>query len=65
MLAAVVAIAMLVMNLLKRHPNCRVLIHRPNQEEFTFTSDPYDLDEPDPAKAHALDSCLWELKVKG
>jgi len=61
---AVVSVVILVTNLLKRHPNCRVLLHRPN-EDYTFSSDPYDLDEPDPAKACALESCLWELKVKG
>jgi len=27
------------------------------------TDDPYDPDEPDPAKSRAMESCLWELKV--
>ena len=25
--------------------------------------DPYNAEEPDPAKSNALDSCLWELKT--
>lgn len=53
----------MVTNLIKRHPNCRVLLHRTNAEDYTLTSDPYDPDEPDPAESGALDSCLWELKV--
>ena len=62
--AAIVAVVALVTNLTKRHPNCRVLLHRPEEGEYIFTSDPYDMDEPDPAKSHALESCLWELKVR-
>ena len=53
----------MVTNLIKRHPNCRVLLHRANVEECTLTSDPYDLEAPDPVDSHALESCLWELKV--
>lgn len=54
----------MITNLIKRHPNCRVLLHRTNMEDCTLTHDPYDLDEPDPADSHALESCLWELKVR-
>ena len=54
-----------VINLLKRHPNCRVLLHRKNAEELCYPSgnDPYDIEEDDPADCSALDSSLWELKV--
>ena len=54
-----------VINLLKRHPNCRVLLHRKNTEEIELPSgeDPYDMTQQDPASSNALDSCLWELKV--
>ena len=54
-----------VINLLKRHPNCRVLLHRKNVEEIELPSgeDPYDMTQQDPASSNALDSCLWELKV--
>ena len=27
------------------------------------TSDPYNMEEEDPAESGALDSCLWELQV--
>ena len=56
-----------VINLLKRHPNCRVLLHRKNVEEYIspFSEDPYDMTQEDPACSNALDSSLWELKVTG
>lgn len=53
----------LVTNLTKRHPNCRVLLHRTNAEDYSITSDPFDPDTADLAESHALESCLWELKV--
>ena len=52
----------LVSNLLKRHPNCKVLLHRQDSDS-TPNSDTFDLSEPDPAKCGALESSLWELKV--
>ena len=57
--------AVFVVNLLKRHPNCQVLLHRKNADEFSYAAgeDPYDMDQKDPASSNALDSCLWELKV--
>lgn len=59
----VVLAVVVVTNLTKRHPNCRVLLHRTNVEDFSLTSDPFDLDEPDPVESRALESCLWELKT--
>uniref|UniRef100_A0A8C5ARY3 CCAAT-binding factor domain-containing protein n=1 Tax=Gadus morhua TaxID=8049 RepID=A0A8C5ARY3_GADMO len=45
-----------IYNLIRRHPSCRVLVHRP-------TTDPYLMDEEDPILSHALESSLWEIKT--
>ncbi|XP_006874128.1 PREDICTED: nucleolar complex protein 4 homolog [Chrysochloris asiatica] len=50
-----------ICNLLRRHPACRVLIHRPQGPELD--TDPYDPGEQDPAKSRALESSLWELQA--
>ncbi|XP_066227331.1 nucleolar complex protein 4 homolog isoform X1 [Saccopteryx leptura] len=50
-----------ICNLLRRHPACRVLVHRPRGPELD--ADPYDPDEEDPAKSRALESSLWELQA--
>lgn len=54
--------AVCVSNLIKRHPNCKVLLHR-REGDHTPNTDTFDLSEPDPAKCRALESSLWELKV--
>lgn len=54
--------AVFVSNLIKRHPNCKVLLHR-RESDHTSNTDTFDLSEPDPAKSGALESSLWELKV--
>uniref|UniRef100_A0A669EK42 Nucleolar complex associated 4 homolog n=1 Tax=Oreochromis niloticus TaxID=8128 RepID=A0A669EK42_ORENI len=46
-----------IYNLIRRHPSCRVLIHKPKPFE-----DPYLMDEEDPAQCRALESSLWEIK---
>ncbi|KAK2193493.1 hypothetical protein NP493_12g07026 [Ridgeia piscesae] len=51
-----------ICNLIRRHPNCKVLLHRIDMAE-DLTEDPFDMDECDPAKCNALDSCLWELQT--
>ncbi|KAM4810041.1 nucleolar complex protein 4 homolog [Rhinophrynus dorsalis] len=51
-----------ICNLIRRHPACRVLIHRPSSPG-DLTSDPYIMEEQDPAKSRALESALWELEV--
>lgn len=59
---AMVAIR-LIYNLLKRHPQCKVLIHR--EPEFgakAIREDPFVALEPDPAKSNALLSSLWEIQ---
>jgi U3 small nucleolar RNA-associated protein 19 len=48
-----------VYNLLKRHPACRVMIHR---DEITMRNDPFDPDTLDLSSCGALDSSLWELQ---
>ncbi|XP_066116976.1 nucleolar complex protein 4 homolog isoform X2 [Saccopteryx bilineata] len=50
-----------ICNLLRRHPACRVLVHRPRGPELD--ADPYDPAEEDPAKCRALESSLWELQA--
>ncbi|KAF5916464.1 hypothetical protein HPG69_014131 [Diceros bicornis minor] len=50
-----------ICNLLRRHPACRVLVHRPGGPELD--ADPYDPGEEDPAKSRALESSLWELQA--
>ncbi|XP_069612173.1 nucleolar complex protein 4 homolog [Ranitomeya imitator] len=51
----------LICNLIRRHPACRPLIHRPSAEGLT--SDPFVMEEQDPAKSCALESSLWELEA--
>ncbi|CAJ0632637.1 15382_t:CDS:10 [Entrophospora sp. SA101] len=67
----IVIIIPMIYNLIRRHPPCMALIHRPNsinpetdsKEEIIF-KDPYDFYEQDPLKSNAIDSSLWELKRK-
>ncbi|XP_068127696.1 nucleolar complex protein 4 homolog isoform X2 [Hyperolius riggenbachi] len=49
-----------ICNLIRRHPACRPLIHRPDAD---VTSDPYIMEEQDPAKSRALESSLWEIEA--
>ncbi|KZT68609.1 CBF-domain-containing protein [Daedalea quercina L-15889] len=58
--AAVVMLIPFTYNLLKRHPACMVMIHRPIESVEPY-DDPYDDKEPNPQHAHALESSLWEL----
>lgn len=51
-----------IYNLIRRHPSCRVLIHKPSTEDEPL-EDPYLLDEEDPAQCRALESSLWEIKT--
>lgn len=54
-----------IVNLMKRHPNCKVLIHRPHpplEKTPEVDSDPFDATVDDPKDCHALESCLWELQ---
>ncbi|XP_057674078.1 nucleolar complex protein 4 homolog [Corythoichthys intestinalis] len=51
-----------IYNLIRRHPSCRVLIHKPSAEDEPL-EDPYIMDEDDPAQCNALESSLWEIKT--
>ncbi|XP_063970978.1 nucleolar complex protein 4 homolog isoform X1 [Lytechinus pictus] len=51
-----------VCNLLMRHPNCKVLVHRPHGPR-ELSDDPYKMDEPNPAQCNALESSLWEIQT--
>ncbi|XP_033832205.1 nucleolar complex protein 4 homolog [Periophthalmus magnuspinnatus] len=51
-----------IYNLIRRHPSCRVLIHKPSSQD-ELMEDQYDMDEEDPAKSCALESSLWEIKT--
>ena len=51
-----------IYNLLKRHPSCKVLIHRPTDDAMDKGNDPFVECEADPAKANALESSLWEVQ---
>ncbi|XP_034566261.1 nucleolar complex protein 4 homolog [Notolabrus celidotus] len=51
-----------IYNLIRRHPSCRVLIHRPTTGD-ELLEDPYLMDEGDPAHCCALESSLWEIKT--
>ncbi|XP_069820132.1 nucleolar complex protein 4 homolog [Dendropsophus ebraccatus] len=51
-----------ICNLIRRHPACRPLIHRPTAEG-DLASDPFIMEEQDPAKCRALESSLWELEA--
>lgn len=66
--AAIVAIVPWVYNLLKSHPTCTFMIHRPPRTaeelqilEESGMEDPFNMDEQDPNETGAIDSCLWEL----
>uniref|UniRef100_A0A8C6NT22 Nucleolar complex associated 4 homolog n=1 Tax=Nothobranchius furzeri TaxID=105023 RepID=A0A8C6NT22_NOTFU len=50
-----------IYNLIRRHPSCRVLIHKPTAEDAL--EDPYVMDEEDPVHCCALESSLWEIKT--
>ncbi|KAG5272901.1 hypothetical protein AALO_G00170550 [Alosa alosa] len=58
---ALVMLLPFICNLIRRHPSCRVLIHRPSAE--APCNDPYNMEEEDPAQCNALESSLWEIKT--
>ncbi|KAJ8408588.1 hypothetical protein AAFF_G00252230 [Aldrovandia affinis] len=60
--AALLMVLPFICNLIRRHPACRVLIHRPSAAEEPC-DDPYLMDVDDPAHCHALESSLWELQT--
>uniref|UniRef100_A0A4W5RMJ3 Nucleolar complex associated 4 homolog n=1 Tax=Hucho hucho TaxID=62062 RepID=A0A4W5RMJ3_9TELE len=60
--AALLMVLPFICNLIRRHPACRVLIHRPSAANEAC-DDPYLMEEEDPSQCHALESSLWELQT--
>lgn len=53
-------------NLIRRHPSCFVLLHRPGaSSEEEAGVDPYVADCDDPSKSRATESSLWEVAALG
>ncbi|XP_078410653.1 nucleolar complex protein 4 homolog [Cetorhinus maximus] len=52
----------LICNLIRRHPSCKPLIHRPSETQ-DISADPYIMDEEDPVKCRAMESSLWEIQT--
>lgn len=52
----------LIINLLIRHDTCRTLAHR--DTPCDLQSDPYLPEEIEMSKCRAIDSSLWEIKVR-
>uniref|UniRef100_F6TAD8 CCAAT-binding factor domain-containing protein n=1 Tax=Ciona intestinalis TaxID=7719 RepID=F6TAD8_CIOIN len=51
----------MILNLMRRHPSIRHMIHCTDKEHATITTDPYIENEKDPALCKAAESSLWEL----
>lgn len=64
---AIVTVIPFVYNLLKRHPSCLFMLHRTGYDYNALRErgmqDPFDMEEEDPLKTEAIESCLWELIV--
>ncbi|CAB1318624.1 unnamed protein product [Coregonus sp. 'balchen'] len=60
--ASLLMVLPFICNLIRRHPACRVLIHRPSAADEACV-DPYLMEEEDPSQCHALESSLWELQT--
>ena len=62
---AIVIVIPFVYNLLKAHPSCTFMVHRERYDRAEARmkgyEDPFDMDEKDPLKTKAIESCLWEL----
>uniref|UniRef100_U3I135 Nucleolar complex associated 4 homolog n=1 Tax=Anas platyrhynchos platyrhynchos TaxID=8840 RepID=U3I135_ANAPP len=50
-----------ICNLFRRHPACKVLVHRPNGPG-DLSEDPYIMEQEEPSESRALESSLWELQ---
>jgi hypothetical protein len=47
-------------NLIRRHPSCLCLIHKPGQEHCV---DPFNDETTDLDESKGIESCLWELEA--
>lgn len=62
--AALLVLMPFCYNVMAYHKPTRVLMNMPRKDKAAQPwTDPFDEHERDPAKTHALDSCLWELRV--
>lgn len=76
--SAIVIIIPFIYNLLKKHPNCMIMIHNPKYISDPFQSieeqtdlktakaeymDPFDMNEVNPELTNAFGSSLWELET--
>lgn len=68
--AGIIAVIPWIYNMLKRHPTCTFMIHREVREparreeiETHGMEDCFDMQEVDPTKTGAIDSCLWEIET--
>jgi U3 small nucleolar RNA-associated protein 19 len=63
-----------VYNMLKQHPPCSFMLHRPYHPAHVIYAsqpkyqdegmdDPFDMTQPDPLSTGAIDSSLWELET--
>ncbi|NWI59417.1 NOC4L protein, partial [Calyptomena viridis] len=50
-----------ICNLFRRHPACKVLVHRPGGPG-EMSEDPYVMEEEEPSESRALESSLWEIQ---
>lgn len=68
--AGIVVVVPWIYNLLKEHPTCTFMIHREirgdeakNVLKNEGMDDPFDMEEGDPMRTHAIDSSLWEIEM--
>lgn len=76
--SAVVTIIPFIYNLLKKHPNCMIMIHNPKyisspfqteeersqlKQNIDLYKDPFDIESTNPETTNALESSLWELST--
>ncbi|CAI1782918.1 hypothetical protein SEUBUCD646_0P04060 [Saccharomyces eubayanus] len=74
--SAIVSVIPFIYNLIRKHPNCMIMLHNPAFISDPFQTpeqvahlknlkdsyvDPFNVTESDPELTHALDSSLWEL----
>lgn len=52
-----------VHNLIRRHPSCLCLIHRPSNGAPGESPDPYDMDAENMDDSKGVESNLWELSA--
>ncbi len=60
---ALLSIVPFIGNLLIRHPGLIKMLHGREDPKEDEVSDPYVMEEADPAKCKAVDSSLWEVRV--